>query len=516
MKKNTFIYAIILLLLLPVLLLRDFTPSNELRYLSIVDEAMRNGNFFSFFNHGIPYADKPPLYFWLVMLGKWLFGYHCMMYLSLLSLLPAFVTVHVMDKWIAGEATPQSRFTGILMMMSCGLFLGLSIFLRMDILMCMFIVLALYTFYRLFKQIGNKKIDSILFPLYLFGALFSKGPLGLLIPLFSIIAFLVVEKQIKTFFRYFNWKTLLILLTGCFIWFTAVYMESGTAYLYNLVFHQTVNRAVNSFHHVHSFYYYMISVWYSLAPWSLLIIGVIAIGAYKRMLSSDIERFFLVVALCSFVVLSCISSKLEVYLIPAFPFAVYLCILLLPRFKRGRSFSLLLAIPEIVLLLALPGVLVLIHFPNMEYLGNPFIIAASVLLTVSSATSLFFLYKKQDLYKSIQILAIGLGITIFVGGWSLPSINSELGYAVICKKAQEITIPQAQLKYYACGLSHPENMDVFLKKDVKELSAEEVVSGAHTGILFLDRDEIKKNPILHSFMADKKTYDMGKYLVLVF
>ena len=48
--------------LLPEMLMRDFTPSNELRYLSIADEALRDGHFFAFFNHGLAYADKPPLY----------------------------------------------------------------------------------------------------------------------------------------------------------------------------------------------------------------------------------------------------------------------------------------------------------------------------------------------------------------------------------------------------------------------------------------------------------------------
>lgn len=43
--KNNFVYLFILLALLPVLLLRDYTPGNELRYLSIADEALRNGTF---------------------------------------------------------------------------------------------------------------------------------------------------------------------------------------------------------------------------------------------------------------------------------------------------------------------------------------------------------------------------------------------------------------------------------------------------------------------------------------
>ena len=87
--------------LLPVMILRDFTPSNELRYLSIADEALRDGHLFAFFNHGVPYADKPPLYLWLVMLGRQLFGGHCMAFLSLFSLVPAMVILRTMDRWAA-------------------------------------------------------------------------------------------------------------------------------------------------------------------------------------------------------------------------------------------------------------------------------------------------------------------------------------------------------------------------------------------------------------------------------
>ena len=49
MKTNK--YFLLLLVFLPLLFLRDFTPDNELKYLSIADEAIRNGNFFTFTNH---------------------------------------------------------------------------------------------------------------------------------------------------------------------------------------------------------------------------------------------------------------------------------------------------------------------------------------------------------------------------------------------------------------------------------------------------------------------------------
>lgn len=42
--KNWYLYILPILMLLPVFLLRDYTVDNELRYLSIADEALRDGS----------------------------------------------------------------------------------------------------------------------------------------------------------------------------------------------------------------------------------------------------------------------------------------------------------------------------------------------------------------------------------------------------------------------------------------------------------------------------------------
>ena len=92
-------YFILLILVIPVLILRDFTPNNELKYLSIVDEALRDGHFFTFYHQGELYADKPPLYFWLLMLSKWIWGEYNMFGLSLFSIIPALISIYIMNKW---------------------------------------------------------------------------------------------------------------------------------------------------------------------------------------------------------------------------------------------------------------------------------------------------------------------------------------------------------------------------------------------------------------------------------
>ena len=307
-------YFLLFALVLPVLLFRDFTPNNELKYLSIADEALREGHFFTFYNQGEVYADKPPLYFWFIMLCKWIFGEYHMLVLSLFSIIPALVSIHVMNKWVEEDTTPRSRWNASLMLYTSAFFIGSGLVLRMDMLMCMFILLALYTFYKQYSGKG-RPLDRFLLPVYIFLAIFSKGPVGFIVPVVSITVFLIVKKEIRQFGRYLGWSEWGILLGLCAIWFGCVYIEGGNAYLNNLLFNQTVNRAIDSFHHKEAFWYYGITIWYSIAPWSLLYIATIIIALRKKLLTTDKEKFFLTVIVSSFVLLSMFSAYYNLFTI---------------------------------------------------------------------------------------------------------------------------------------------------------------------------------------------------------
>ena len=117
-----------------------------------------------------------------------------MLLLSLFSLIPAFVIIAVMDRWSALEKVTD-RIAVAFMMMTSGFFLGLSFFIRMDMLMTMFIVLALRSFWLMYTGSGNLRKQSILLPVWIFLALFTKGPVGLLMPVLAIICFLLVKRQ---------------------------------------------------------------------------------------------------------------------------------------------------------------------------------------------------------------------------------------------------------------------------------------------------------------------------------
>ncbi len=513
MKTNK--YFLYLLIFLPLLLLRDFTPDNELKYLSIADEAIRNGNLFTFTNHGEMYADKPPLYLWIVMLGKLLFGVHSMLFLGLFSIIPALIIIYIMDKWVSSEVDQKNRLSGQLMLITSGYFVGTSIVLRMDMLMCMFIVLSLYTFYQIFLGRGTKW-SGFLFPFYIFMGLFSKGPIGLLVPLLSVLVFLALEGKLKTVGRYLGVKTWSVLLIGSAIWFTGVYIEGGSGYLHNLLFNQTVHRAIDSFHHKKPFYYYLEVIWYSLAPWSLLYIGVILTGIKTKLINTDLEKFFLTIITVTFVFLSLISSKVEVYMLPAFPFFAYLTVLLLQKRKQKNTFSVLIAVPLVALCLALPAIYVLSRYTTMSFLNNPFFYLLGSLLLISSLVSLFYLYKQKKLNKSVNALSIGLLITIFIGSFFISSFNGKIGYRELSKSGKEIALQKGINSYYFYNLDRGENMDVYLNKELKELK-ESDLNKKQLGhaILFIQTADIESTPLLKEVVSGKEKMIKGKYSIVV-
>lgn len=510
LKSTALRYLLYSLAVLPIFIFRDFSLDNELRYLSIADEALRNGSFFTFTNHGIVYADKPPLYLWIVMAGKLLFGYHSMVFLGLFSFVPALVIIYVMDQWVKNLFSETERLTAELLLLTSSFFIGTAIVLRMDMLMCMFIVLSLYTFFRIYNKTGNP-LDSILFPLFVFMALFSKGPIGILVPLISTTVFLLIKKEIKTIGRYWGWKTLAILLTLCALWFAGVYDEAGGQYLSNLTINQTVNRAVNSFHHNRPFYYYLTAIWYSLAPWSLLYIGILVMGLKKRLVTSDLELFFVVTALSTLALLSLLSSKLAVYLLPSFPFFVYLSVGWIKKLGSPKWIFLFLVIPASLLCLALPGAILSQYF---DFMDSWLILAAALILSVSGIMALKSL-RNHHLNRGIISMTTGILLAVFVVSFAIPQYNSMIGLGELCDQAKTISSQKGAANYYYCKISRADNLDIYLGVEPKKLMIHDLfeVDSQITkpAILFLSNKSIERNDSLQLFIKGKKIHQSGNY-----
>lgn len=508
---------------LPIMILRDASVSNELRYLSIADEALRNGDIFTFTNNGEPYADKPPLYLWIVMLGKLIFGQHHMWFITLFSLIPALVTMRIMRNWLLTScplADKGWRLTSQLMLLTCGLFLGLNVFARMDTLMTMFIVLALHTFFKMFQGKGNFKKQSLLFGLYTFLAIFTKGPVGILMPLLCPLVFLVYKREARTFFHYWNWRMAGLLVLLCGAWFLGVYLEDhGTSYLSNLLFHQTAGRAVDAFHHKKPFYFYLIQIWPNLAPYSLFIVGTLVAGMLKHRLTTDTEHFWNASIWTTFIMLSLVSGKLGVYLAPIVPFFVFITVALMRKFPWNGWLAASLAIPALVYVLALPALVIVANFTGLDYLGQVFFYIAAGIFSVAGIFIFYYLFKQRSIRKAINTMGFSILLAAFAGGFSVPAINPYIGYRDVCQRAVELSEEKGLEHFHSLYLRRSENTDVFLGEKIRQLDDRQdpiaQLEGLHHTVVMMSERHINRRPELARYLQDKETHTVGPYKIVV-
>lgn len=500
---------------IPLFIFRDFTPNNELKYLSIADEALREGHFFTFWNQGMPYADKPPLYLWIVMFGKWLWGSHSMFFLGLFSMVPALVVLYVMNRWTAGYLPASIQQSGSYMLVTSGLFIGAAVVLRMDMLMCLFIVLSLYSFYRLYTGTAKPR-ERFLLPLYIFLAIFSKGPVGFIVPLCSIALFLLVKKEIRCFGRYMGWKQWGFLLGLCALWFAAVYAEGGKNYLYNLLFNQTVNRAVDAFHHKEPFWYYFVSIWYSLAPWTLFYIVIILYGLKKKFVKTDLEKLFLTVIGSTLVILSLFSSKLDIYLLPVFPFIAYLSFLLCPGVPR-KYLYLPLALPALALVLVFPGILIALARIDLPLPVHPPVFIAAFILSLGGISSLVCLFKKR-LIRSANVISGSILIAILIGSFAIPKLNPYIGFGNLARETQKIGKATNIDNFYFYQFRSGENMDSYLNRKIWNCNSAQLAEWEKNRdfILLVKNKDLESNRELRLLTNNKETYSVGNYSIVIF
>lgn len=421
-NKILFLYAAIVAVLMPLMVMRGVTPDNELRYLFISDAALADGHWFTFTLHGEPYADKPPLYFWLFMAVKSLTGCFPIWLLTLFSLIPGLAVAWLTARWAEREVGAFPHAFSTLTMMTAGYYVGAALVLRMDMLMCLFITAALLTFYSMYVAAPGQSLHrrQWLLGLLLFVAVFTKGPLGAILPLSVIVAMLVAECRWRSIGRYLGWRVWLTIASLCTLWFVAVWHEGGSEYLNNLVFHQTAGRAVNSFHHARPPYFYLYALWYSLAPWAPVLFAAIAMEArgwwHEQGRRGAALRFMLLAAVVPIVVLSAISSKLEIYALPAFPFIVALGVMGVSRRCGSPLLRSLAAIPAVVFAATLPALLALPHTPIATLLDPQWtklchsasVLLAATVLTTAGGAALWLLIRTRRTPRAISLQAAAM------------------------------------------------------------------------------------------------------------
>lgn len=354
----------VLVLALPAalaLFLRPLIPPVETRYINVAWEMWSQGHFLVPVLNTATYADKPPLFFWMIHAGWALFGVNewwPRLIPALLALLnTALVGVLAARLW---PGAPQLRQLAVWMMAGTLAWMMFGVALMFDMLLTSCVLLGLIGLVQA-ATTGSWRGHALLALAIALGIL-AKGPVILLHLLPAAVAaplLLAPGSDRRRWYRHVAMAVLAgLLLAG--LWVLPAALLGGDAYREKILWTQTAGRVTDSFAHRRPWWFYFLVLPLLALPWCIW--PRVWSGAYRLLAAGDRSLRFL---LCGFVPVfigfSVISGKQIHYLLPWLPGLVLLAAAGLAAASRGSG----------VVSLALPA---------LAWVAVPLVAAAAVVL----------------------------------------------------------------------------------------------------------------------------------------
>jgi 4-amino-4-deoxy-L-arabinose transferase-like glycosyltransferase len=156
---------------------RDLWDPDETRYALVAREMWESGNWILPQLDGSVYAEKPPLFFWVVNLSTFILGKD----LEFVNRLPSALAgvACLLITFLFGERLfhPRIGFLSGLALATCFLFPQLSRWMMLDSLFTLLFLLTLLTFYHGYGQEETRRRDYLLAGPFMDWAFSPKVPL---------------------------------------------------------------------------------------------------------------------------------------------------------------------------------------------------------------------------------------------------------------------------------------------------------------------------------------------------
>lgn len=307
-----------LVLFLPGIGGRDLWNPDEPRYAEVTREMRQSGDWFVPHLNGRIYSEKPPLLFWMIAGASLATGEVGPVAARLPSLLAGLATLFLLFGMARRLFDRRVAWWSVAILATSARILWQARVGQIDMLLLALVTLAMYFFVR-----GWLEHRPGFFRLFFLAAglgTLAKGPVGLLPPLLSIIAFAVLSGD-RSRLREMRIPSGLAIWAGVvLLWLVPGGLAGGMGYLETMVVKQNVTRYADPWHHFQPFYYYLTTVPADFLPWIFFLPGALWLG-WRRATAND--RRGCLFALCWMVVtvlfFSLSPAKRTVYVLQMFP-----------------------------------------------------------------------------------------------------------------------------------------------------------------------------------------------------
>lgn len=298
-----------------------WTP-DEPRVAEIGREMAANGNWASPTLNRKPFLEHPPLHYAAIGLSIKTFGVSEQA-ARLPSAVFALVGIFVVFLLAAGQFGPRIGFISAFVLATTFEYFRVGNWAVVDSALASSIFIALTCFWVAYSAETRWKRTLFYSLCYLFCTLafYAKGFIGIALPAFAVLAFLVLDRNIKEVLRMRLWLGLVIFAAMTLPWFFSLLDQGGIGYLKAFLLRNHLERfAGGSTGHNQPFYYYLIEFPAGFLPWSLLIVPAAALLPGRKGGIKGPKEKALCFAWCwfvsGFILLSIASTKRILYLMP--------------------------------------------------------------------------------------------------------------------------------------------------------------------------------------------------------
>ncbi|MEB2344273.1 MAG: glycosyltransferase family 39 protein [Deltaproteobacteria bacterium] len=280
--------------------------------------------------NGEPYTQKPPLYFWLAAAAGAPRGRVSEVAARLPSALAGVALVGVVLLFGRRLLDARSALLGAALLLTGFELADNARRVQLDVLLTLCETLALAAFWRLDRGRGRPAASQA----WLHGALglavLTKGPVGFLVPVLVMAAFLAWEGRLRALRRVFPWWGPLLSIAPALAWIAGAVALAPPGFFGEAVLDNLFGRFFAGTSHERPFYYYLYQFplnflpWFLLAPavWSAARREVFAPGADPGARRS--WRFLLAWVAITLVFFSLSSGKRGIYALTCHPAAALL------------------------------------------------------------------------------------------------------------------------------------------------------------------------------------------------
>ena len=438
---------------------RDLWEPDETRYAVVAREMVESGNWIlPHLNRDI-YAEKPPLFFWLVNLSTFLGGANSELANRLPSALAGLITLFV--TFLLGERLfhPRVGFLSAMVLATSILFLQLSRWMILDSLFTLLFLFTISCFFQGFENEARRRRYYLFAGLFMGLGVLTKGPVAYL-PVFIFMIFGLSQRKVKAFWNtQLLWGILLSLLIA-FLWLLPACWVGGEEYAKRILFGQTIGRWTGSekYFHLEPIFFYFIRFPFDFFPWIVLLPSAVISGFRSKKEFSKEFLFLSIWFLFVFFFFTLSKGKKDNYLLPLYPaVAIVIGVLWDSELRSSKGgwgtlsglvfLTFLFLIGFLLFVMGIPEKLYprLIAYPSAE-LWTLFYLPLGSLVSV-----LFFLKRKKR--ASFIALVVTFGLFYLHLSLILPKFNPERSMKTFSERILRGMGPEEELKmaFFKCN-----------------------------------------------------------------